>query len=454
MGEEIMRLQIASYAFDPAARSLNRNGAEIFLSRKARDLLALLVANSNSLVPRERILAEVWPEGFVHEGNLTQTVYLLRKSLVADPCITIENVPRRGYRLRVRDKQPPGAQRRNSRSFVVTTGAMLVMALVSIGGWMSVRATVARQLPISAREDINLATYHFDRFVDLRLARSHFERVTREAPSVPEGYAGSALIDAIDGYDSPDRVRHCAKGRAAIARANALRMSTLGHIASGMLDVTCDRSLTKARHELDKALEMTPFDPTALTVRSRIAVWQNQPHDAISFATKAVANDPTSPEALLILGIAYYDDGNFHSAALTFAQLLELMPNRPAALEFLERSYEGLGDLAGAEKALRIAQKDPLNASWARPARARILALTGHRLEALALLRAHEAKSDPLTLAAAYAAIGDDRSALKNLRISAARHSLGTQLAWLNDFRFASLRRNHPELASSLVTWR
>ncbi|HZY96021.1 MAG TPA: winged helix-turn-helix domain-containing protein [Candidatus Cybelea sp.] len=448
------RTQLASYSFDPAARSLHRNGDEILLSRKARALLALLLGNVNSLVPRDRILAEIWPEGFVQDGNLTQTVYLLRKALAADSNVTIENVPRRGYCLRLTEKQWPDTQRRRSTPFVVTIGTLMLIVLVGAGGWMSLRATGARQLPLSAREDINLATYHFDRFVDLRLARSHFERIMREAPGIPEGYAGSALVDAIDGYDSPDRDRYCAKGRAAVAHAIALGSSTLGHVARGMLDVTCDRSLAQARRELDEALAMTPSDPMALTVRSRIAVWQNQPRDAISFARKAVTNDPTSPEALLILGIAYYNDANFHNAVDTFQQLLELMPNRSAALEFLERSYDGLGDFANADKTLRKAQGDPSNASWVWPARARLLALTGRRDDAIAMLRARAGRSDPLSLAAAYTAMGADRVAIANLKVSASRHSLGTQLAWLNDFRFSALRRKHPEVNASLVTWR
>lgn len=447
-------IQLGSYTFDPDARSLNRDGDEILLSRKMRDLLALLSVNANSLVPRDRILAEVWPEGFVHDGNLTQTIYLLRKALAADPSVTIENVPRRGYRLRVAGTQQPGTPRRRLKRYVLATAALMSIALVSIGGWTSLRATGARQLPPNAREDMNLATYHFDRFVDLALARSHFERTTREAPSMPEGYAGLALVDAIDGYDSPERGRYCAEGRGAVARANALGISALGHIAGGMLYVTCDRSLPQARRELDEALRTTPSDPMALTLRSRIALWQNQPRDAISFATKAVASDSTSPEALLILGVASYYDGDFHNAVEVFRQLLELMPNRPAALDFLARSYEGFGDFADAAKTLRIAQNVPTNGDWVWPERARLLALTGHRLDAMATLRARARSSDPLSLAAAYAATGDDRAAIGKLRIAALQHSLGTQLAWLSDLRFASLRRKHPELDATLVTWR
>lgn len=289
-------ISIASYSFDPATRFLYRNGDEILLPRKAGDLLAVLIADVNSLVPREQIFASVWPEGFVHEGNLTQTIYLLRKSLAADPAVAIENVPRRGYRLRVRESDRTGGRRR--RLTAIATGALALAVLVSTVSWTDFRSSSARPLPLKAREDIKLAMYHFDRFVDLKFARARFESTTRDAPAVPEGYAGLALIDAMDGFDSPNRHWYCREGRRALERANALGSSTLTHVSSAMLSVTCNRALGRARRELDAALAMDPSDPTALTLRSRVALWEDRPREAISFASKAAMNDPTSPEAI------------------------------------------------------------------------------------------------------------------------------------------------------------
>jgi DNA-binding winged helix-turn-helix (wHTH) protein/Flp pilus assembly protein TadD len=447
------RIQIASYSFDPATRLLHRNGDRILLTRKAGDLLAVLLADVNSLVPRERIFAQVWPQGFMHEGNLTQTIYLLRRSLAADPAVSIENVPRRGYRLRVLDETSTVAKRPRARTIAI--GVSILAFLVCVGMSMAFHsASSIRPLPAKAREDVDIAMYHFDRFVNLGLARNHFARTTTEAPNAPEGYAGLALVDAIDGFDSPERGRYCAQGRSAVARSKAAGTSTLGHVAGAMLSVTCDRSLTRARRELDAALVAAPLDATALTVRSRVALWQNQPRDAISFATKAVANEPTSPEALLALGIAYYYHDDLRNAVTTFDRLLELMPDRPAALDFLERSYEGLGNFRDANKTLREAQHDPRNASWVWPTRARLLALTGHRRDALSALRQRASTSDPESLAAAYAAAGNDRGAIGNIEIASARHGLGAQVSWLNDFRFAALRRKFPTLTSTLVTWR
>ncbi|MBV8373219.1 MAG: winged helix-turn-helix domain-containing protein [Candidatus Eremiobacteraeota bacterium] len=446
-----MTLPIGSYSFDPENRLLRRQGKTISLPRKAAELLAVLLADGDALVPRERIFERVWPEGFVHESNLTQTTYLLRKALAADPAVRIENVPRRGYRLRVLNDRADDGRRWHVRAIAL---AWLSMAAIAcIGAWIAPGSNTQPLSP-NARQDVRLAMYHFDRFANLKLARSHFMRTTQEAPSAPDGYAGLALVDAIEGYDSPQRARRCLQGYQAVTHADALGPSTLGHVARAMLYVTCERSLVSAKRELDAALAMNHSDPLALAMRSRVAFWENDPRAAVAFASNAISNDPTSSEALLALGIAYYYDGSFRDAVVTFKRLLELMPGRTAALEFLAYSYEAIGDFTRADAVVRTAQRDPDNASWAWAAQARLLARRGHPHEALALLRTARYTSDPDALSAAYAALGDDVAAIKYLGIAASRHSLNTQVSWLSDVRFATLRRQFPNLTPTFVAWR
>jgi DNA-binding winged helix-turn-helix (wHTH) protein/Flp pilus assembly protein TadD len=447
------RARIGSYWFDPNARLLLRRGEETPLTRKAGDLLALLLANVGRLVPREAIFEHVWPEGFVCDGNLTQTVYLLRKSLAADSAIAIENVPRRGYRLRVAGTAPRRSRGRTNLRAIAVAG-VIAAVIVAFGVSTAFHGRGFRPLPLDAREDAGLAMYQFERFQNLRLARLDFERMTKEAPSSPDGYAGLALVDAIDGFDTPGREHYCALGHSDVSRAKALGASTLRLVAAAMLSVTCDRSLPKARRELDAAIAVSPSDAAALALRARVAFWQSRPLEAIPFASKAVAADPTSPEALLSLALAYYYSNHFADARSTLQRLLELMPGRPSALDFLERSYEGLRDFPKAEETLRVAQRDPNNAAWVWAARARLLARSGRNSAALDALRRAAASSAPESLASAYAALGGDRAAIAELRIEASRHSLATQIAWLDDFRFAELRRKFPELTPTFVTWR
>src|SRR5271165_4777992 len=89
-----------SFVFDRLRGTLTRGESPIALTPKALELLALFLERPRELLTKEMILEALWPGEFVQEGNLSQQVYLLRKSLAAfgngDLILT---VPRRGYRF-------------------------------------------------------------------------------------------------------------------------------------------------------------------------------------------------------------------------------------------------------------------------------------------------------------------------------------------------------------------
>ena len=79
-------IEVGDLRLDPAARTVTRSGREITLAAREFDLLALLMANSGSVVRRERIMDEVWD---VHWFGSTKTLDVhiawLRKKLEDDP---------------------------------------------------------------------------------------------------------------------------------------------------------------------------------------------------------------------------------------------------------------------------------------------------------------------------------------------------------------------------------
>src|SRR5262245_13835 len=86
------------FVLDVADRSLKRDGAPISLPPKQFDLLASLVENAGRLVEKEALLATVWPDVTVEEGNLTKGVFGLRQALDGDDGSQyIATVPKRGY---------------------------------------------------------------------------------------------------------------------------------------------------------------------------------------------------------------------------------------------------------------------------------------------------------------------------------------------------------------------
>src|SRR5690348_1395640 len=86
------------YRLELASRSLSRSGSAIPLAPKTFDVLALLVQRAGTLVSKREILAELWPDTFVEEANLSFQIATLRKVLGANASLWIETVPKHGYR--------------------------------------------------------------------------------------------------------------------------------------------------------------------------------------------------------------------------------------------------------------------------------------------------------------------------------------------------------------------
>jgi DNA-binding winged helix-turn-helix (wHTH) protein/Tfp pilus assembly protein PilF len=95
------RFEFGPFLLDLNDRLLTRAGEVISLRPKATEILVRLVTNAGQLIKRDELLKEVWPDTFVEESNLSQTIFTLRKALGDDRSEPryIETVPRRGYRF-------------------------------------------------------------------------------------------------------------------------------------------------------------------------------------------------------------------------------------------------------------------------------------------------------------------------------------------------------------------
>ena len=94
---------MVTYRFGPFRlvldqRLLERDGTPVALTAKAFDLLAALVQQRTRALSKDELLALVWPGSVVEEGNLSQQVFVLRRTL-ADAGECVATVPRHGYRF-------------------------------------------------------------------------------------------------------------------------------------------------------------------------------------------------------------------------------------------------------------------------------------------------------------------------------------------------------------------
>ena len=104
------------FRLDPARRELTHQGSVVEVTATALEALLHLVENAGDLVTKDDLLRAVWPDRHVEEHNLTQTIFVLRRALLAaDPNQRlIATAPRRGYRfvgqVLWQDGTPPSAQ--------------------------------------------------------------------------------------------------------------------------------------------------------------------------------------------------------------------------------------------------------------------------------------------------------------------------------------------------------
>lgn len=73
--------EFADFRLDAQSRVLRRGGTAVPLTPKAYDVLLLLIQNTGRIVTKDELMKAVWPDSFVEESNLTQTIFMVRKAL-------------------------------------------------------------------------------------------------------------------------------------------------------------------------------------------------------------------------------------------------------------------------------------------------------------------------------------------------------------------------------------
>jgi Tol biopolymer transport system component/DNA-binding winged helix-turn-helix (wHTH) protein len=102
------------YLLEAGPRLLSRQGERLAITPKAFDVLHLLVRNPGRVIQKEEFFQTLWPDSVVEEANLTQTIFVLRKTLREKESgeSFISTIPGRGYSFvcpvtRVEDAAPP-----------------------------------------------------------------------------------------------------------------------------------------------------------------------------------------------------------------------------------------------------------------------------------------------------------------------------------------------------------
>ncbi len=116
--------EFREFRLDLQQRILRKAGETVALTPKALDVLVLLVQRSGEVVSKDELMTTVWPDSFVEESNLTQTVFMLRKALGETPeqryILTVQG---RGYRFLAEVRQSSEDRSSKLQSPAVESGA-------------------------------------------------------------------------------------------------------------------------------------------------------------------------------------------------------------------------------------------------------------------------------------------------------------------------------------------
>jgi len=106
--KQISVFTIGRFIFEPANQQLTDGNMHQQLTYRESELLKFLAVHSGQIVKREEILMTVWEnDHYFSSRSLDVFISRLRKLLMPDPGVRIENIHNVGYRLTIDNTQDP-----------------------------------------------------------------------------------------------------------------------------------------------------------------------------------------------------------------------------------------------------------------------------------------------------------------------------------------------------------
>ena len=242
----------------------------------------------------------------------------------------------------------------------------------------------------------------------------------------------------------------CASAHTAANRAVELGPTlSQTHRAKGIALQSCDRDLTGARAEFDRALQLQPEDPLLLMSQARLAAEMGQPDRSIEFARRATAADPLNPWTFSALGDVYLYLGHPAEAESAYRKAIQinasLAYNHSALAVALLTNHKPAEAVAESER-----EPDPQYRLMVRPIALDAAGRNSDAEQELAELKLRYGEQNADWVALFYACRHDSDAAIQWLRTYLAQHKrlLGYQPYLMNCFnslgedpRYQEIRR-------------
>jgi DNA-binding winged helix-turn-helix (wHTH) protein/tetratricopeptide (TPR) repeat protein len=434
--------EFGPFQLDAERLLLLRDGSAVPLGPTVVRTLLVLIEKAGDIVPKAEIMAAVWPDGCVEDANLTQNVYVLRRTLRAWDPDAIQTVPRRGYRFSVRAVRRDGRLAR-SAPYVFPTSrrhtAMRILAaaavalLVSGAGAAITGLGHGRASPVLSVAGARM--YAVGKFYLNTRTRDgvlksvgYFGRVVDSDPLSGRGYSGLAAANEVMGayaYGSLRPREYFRRARAYASKALAVdprsaeAYAVLGRLSS-FTDVRSATDVARALPYFTRALDLDPADASAhewygiaLVTMGRFAEGDEQLREASNL-------DPLSVATTSYLAQTAYLERRYDAAIAYARDTLALAPDRAEEYRTIGLAYEAEGSYPRALQAFRrmsarCARCRAEASALMADAYARSNDLVKARAE-LALARARPSEVCESDLVIAFASAGERSSVLSWLR--------------------------------------
>jgi serine/threonine-protein kinase len=255
-----------------------------------------------------------------------------------------------------------------------------------------------------------------------------------------EAYARRVPVEA--GYD---------RARQEADRSIVMRETPEAHLALARIAQVRDWDFARAERHYARAVEIAPSYAGAYGAWALNLVRLGRGDEAVAVVQRGVALDPLSTSVQNAAGAVYALLGRYEEAIASYRAAIALVPNEPAFQINLASAQADAGDSTGALATIAQAETLAPDAGIVRTTRAYVDARVGRTASARALLAELERDStaSPVTVASAYAVLGDREKTLAMLeRAAAVRDEYLADLMAVREFapyrgdpRFVAIRK-------------
>lgn len=376
-------IQFDGWTVNRVSGELRRDDRASRLQQQPLRILIELYDHAGEIVTREQLVKALWPQGVVDFDNgLNVAVRKLRVALddVGDAPKYIETLPRVGYRFIAMPGNeaavPPAPTRGLSRRIrTALIGCLLISAISAFAWWAwstAPQANPARAHSGSSRHEPSERAREFyleglrnrsRRDIDpSQIALDSFMNAVREDPNFPDAWAAIADLQAA----SVIRQRTTWTEAHPVALEAAKRAIELdeanphGHVALAMVLMDLEWDFTGAQRELERAREL---NPEVARIWHHYGMWharQGHVDEGLRDLRKARELEPMlllfqSNYALILYNARRYDE-----VIAFLTPVVEANPNFVHARSVLANAMIATGDLAGAEKQLKLRPSNDL----------------------------------------------------------------------------------------------